>query len=74
MAEGISFRTKSVLYKTIYSSTLLTGMTSFYMTNTDYERVEKEATNKARKVLRRQAVEKLPGGKYRKLTNREVLK
>ena len=53
------------LYKSLYISTLLTGLGSFFLRKSDYRKLEKEAVRKARKIVGEESIEQKGGGTYR---------
>ncbi len=72
-AGGGKWRLKVEFYKSIYLSTVVTGMCSFYFRNTDYQISEKEATKRARKSMGQNSAEKKGDEKFRKKSNQLVL-
>ena len=60
--QGVGWNIKKMMYKSLYWSKLNTGLASFYMRKTDYRSIERETTNKARKIVGEKGVEKKRGG------------
>ena len=56
--SSIAWKIKVIIFKGVYVSTLLTGMTAFAMRASDYRALEKDVCKKARSILREWGVVK----------------